>query len=256
MASNGSRETTTDRQQLFDANRTLVNFSDTDAGFPDDEVQFYVALHEITAPTIFAVIILVGLLGNLLVIGVTLSRRKMWTTVNLLLLNLDKSGLSLPPVTASYSLLDGSQLANRVHDNLTVFRQLWTTVNLLLLNLAVTDIIFVVICVPLVAYHYAAEVWLIGDVACKLYQFFLSVTVYVTVYTLVAIAVIRYHRLYNNWFTSQTAESNRYLTLWACLTVRRLFRCILCAALEVVLLLLPLTLHYVSKKFFPPLNSL
>ena len=63
--------------------------------------------------------------------------------------------------------------------------------NLLLLNLAGTDIIFVVVCVPFMAYHYAADNWLIGNAACKLSQFFLYVTVYVTVYTLVAIAVIR-----------------------------------------------------------------
>jgi len=71
---------------------------------------------------------------------------------------------------------------------------MWTTVNLLLLNLAVTDVIFVLVCVPFMAYHYAADNWLIGDAVCKLSQFFLYVTVYVTVYTLVAIAVIRYRR--------------------------------------------------------------
>ena len=100
----------------------------------------------------FGVIVVVGLLGNVLVVGVTLSRHKMWTTVNLLLL-----------------------------------------------NLAVTDVIFVLVCVPFMAYHYAADNWLIGDAVCKLSQFFLYVTVYVTVYTLVAIAVIRYaHRIFFN----------------------------------------------------------
>jgi hypothetical protein len=67
-----------------------------------------------------------------------------------------------------------------------------TTVNLLLLNLAFSDIIFAVICVPLVTYHFAAENWLLGDVACKLYNFFVYVCVYVTVYTLVGISVVRY----------------------------------------------------------------
>jgi len=150
---------TTERPRTFDTNQTLLNFTDEDTAFLDQrttdddralvdegELLFYFALYKVTVPTVFGVIILVGLLGNLLVVVVTLSRHKMWTTVNLLLL-----------------------------------------------NLAVTDIIFVVICVPFMAYHYAGDNWLIGEGACKLSQFFLYVTVYVTVYTLVAIAVIRYH---------------------------------------------------------------
>jgi len=71
-------------------------------------------------------------------------------------------------------------------------RAMRTTVNLLLLNLAVSDILFLVVAVPFMAYHYAADNWLIGDVACKLSHFVLYVTVYVTVYTLVAIAVVRF----------------------------------------------------------------
>ena len=41
-------------------------------------------------------------------------------------------------------------------------RHMRTTVNLSLLNLAVCDIIFVSICVPFVAYHYAADTWTMG----------------------------------------------------------------------------------------------
>ena len=67
-----------------------------------------------------------------------------------------------------------------------------TTVNLLLLNLAFSDVIFLLICVPFVTYHYVADNWLVGDVTCKLSQFLLYVTVYVTVYTLVAISTVRY----------------------------------------------------------------
>jgi len=93
------------------------------------ELLFYFVLYKVTVPTLFGVIVVVGLLGNLLVVGVTLSRHKMWTTVNLLLL-----------------------------------------------NLAVTDVIFVLVCVPFMAYHYAADNWLIGDAVCKLSQFFLYVT--------------------------------------------------------------------------------
>jgi len=143
-------ETTTERLLTLDVNQTvnatgLASLDDQRlASSIEDEIFFYFVLHKLTVPTVFSIIILVGLLGNLLVIGVTLSRHKMWTTVNLLLL-----------------------------------------------NLAVTDIIFVVVCVPFMAYHYAADNWLVGDSVCKLSQFVLYVTVYVTVYTLVAIAVIR-----------------------------------------------------------------
>jgi len=143
MTSSVSEETT-EQPRTFDANWTRLNF--TGDGLVDEgELLFYFVLYKVTVPTVFGVIILVGLLGNLLVVGVTLSRHKMWTTVNLLLL-----------------------------------------------NLAVTDVIFLLVCVPFMAYHYAADTWLIGDGVCKLSQFFLYVTVYVTVYTLVAIAVIRY----------------------------------------------------------------
>jgi len=126
-------EETTDRSS-FDANRTLLpsNLSvydddDDDAAIDEDELVFYFALYKVTVPTTFGVIILIGLVGNLLVVGVTLSRHKMWTTVNLLLL-----------------------------------------------NLAVTDVIFVVVCVPFMAYHYAADNWLIGEAVCKMSQFFLE----------------------------------------------------------------------------------
>jgi len=85
---------TEERPEIFDTNQTQLNFTDNDTtflddrstndDFDDDELVFYFALYKITVPTVFGVIILVGLLGNLLVIVVTLSRHKMWTTVNLL----------------------------------------------------------------------------------------------------------------------------------------------------------------------------
>ncbi|KAI0235011.1 Galanin receptor type 2 [Lamellibrachia satsuma] len=71
-------------------------------------------------------------------------------------------------------------------------RKMRTTVNLLLLNLAFSDVLFLVVCVPFVAYHFAADNWAFGDVPCKLSQFLLYVTVYVTMYTLVLVAVVRY----------------------------------------------------------------
>ena len=50
---------------------------------------------------------------------------------------------------------------------------------------------FSVVCVPFIAYHYAADNWTIGSVTCKLSQYLTYVTTYVTVYTLVAVAIVR-----------------------------------------------------------------
>lgn len=64
-------------------------------------------------------------------------------------------------------------------------------VGLLLLNLASSDLLFLTVCVPFMAYHYVTDNWRLGTVVCKLAQYTLYVTVYVTVYTLVAVAIIR-----------------------------------------------------------------
>ena len=77
------------------------------------------------------------------------------------------------------------------------------TVNLSLLNLAISDITFDLICVPFVAYHYAADTWALGDVACKLYHFSLYVFAYVNVYTLVLISCLRYMSVVHNAKTVQ-----------------------------------------------------
>ena len=66
-----------------------------------------------------------------------------------------------------------------------------TATNLLLLNLAVADISFLLVCGPFTACKYAAPSWRFGDFACKLWQYTLYWTTYVTVYTLVSISAIR-----------------------------------------------------------------
>lgn len=62
---------------------------------------------------------------------------------------------------------------------------------LLLLNLAVADLLFVCICVPFTAYKFHSFEWSLGLLACQLVQFSLYVSVYVTIYTLVAISALR-----------------------------------------------------------------
>lgn len=113
--------------------------------FLELDVTFHRLLYKTVVPALFGVIIVVGLVGNCMVVGVIVSKRKMRTTVNLLLL-----------------------------------------------NLALSDLTFLTVCVPFVAYHYAADNWDMGGIMCKLSQFLLYVTVYVTVYTLILIAAVRY----------------------------------------------------------------
>ncbi len=67
-----------------------------------------------------------------------------------------------------------------------------TRVNVLLLNLAASDILFLIFCVPMTAYHFASNNWDVGEIACKLYKYFTHVTMFASMYTLVAISVMRY----------------------------------------------------------------
>ena len=113
-----------------------------DPSVPD---QFAFILYGLTVPILFGVITLSGLVGNGLVIYVIVSRERMQTVTNLLLL-----------------------------------------------NLAVADLAFVVVVPPFTAYQMAAMWWPFGDVACRLLHYLVNVTAYVTVYTLVAVAVMRY----------------------------------------------------------------
>ena len=67
-----------------------------------------------------------------------------------------------------------------------------TVTNFLLLNLAIADITFLIICIPFTAYKYIAFTWPFGDVTCKVVQYFVYVSTYITVYTLVLISALRY----------------------------------------------------------------
>ena len=110
-----------------------------------EEMYFHDIFIRTTVPVLFNVMAFIGVIGNLLVIFVILSERKMCKSINMLLL-----------------------------------------------NLAVSDIILLCVCVPFVTYHYVANTWNIGENLCKLWQYTLNVTVYVTVYTLVSISILRY----------------------------------------------------------------
>ena len=99
--------------------------------------------------------------------------------------------ISIPTVFAIFTLVGvvGNALVIYVILSSPTMR---TTTNILLLNLAVADISFLIICVPSTAVKYSADTWPLGDAMCKMINYFLFVTAYVTVYTLVAVSLLRY----------------------------------------------------------------
>lgn len=77
-------------------------------------------------------------------------------------------------------------------------RKMWTLTNIMLLNLALADMCFLIACPPFTAVHFAALAWPFGHLACQLMHCATNVTVYVTVYTLVLICVVRYMAIVHN----------------------------------------------------------
>ena len=71
-------------------------------------------------------------------------------------------------------------------------KQMRTLTNMLILNLATADLLFLVICIPLTVFRFIASFWPLGDVGCKISQYCVYVSVYVSIYTLVLMAVSRY----------------------------------------------------------------
>lgn len=67
-----------------------------------------------------------------------------------------------------------------------------STTNYLIVNLAIADILFVGFCAPYTAYEYSTIVWGLGDVACKLFNYLVHVTLHISVFTLVLMAVDRF----------------------------------------------------------------
>jgi len=72
-----------------------------------------------------------------------------------------------------------------------------------------SDLTFSALCVPFIAYHYAADNWTIGGVACRLSHYLIYVTTYVTVYTLVAVAIVRVYKVTS---TSAASRDERHVT--------------------------------------------
>ncbi len=105
-------------------------------------------------------------------------------------------------------------------------RTLRTRVNVLLLNLAICDVLFLVFCVPMTAYHFVSNDWDVGELACKLYKYLTHVTLNANMYILVAISVMRYvlvtRSKISNHGRSRVALGVTCAAIWICSVVGNL----------------------------------
>ncbi|CAF3687720.1 unnamed protein product [Adineta steineri] len=72
------------------------------------------------------------------------------------------------------------------------FEKLSNVTNCFIVNLAVTDIVFLAFCMPLLVVQYTLEHWYFNQTFCKLLNFISFVSVLVTVLTLVVMTIDRY----------------------------------------------------------------
>lgn len=67
-----------------------------------------------------------------------------------------------------------------------------STTNILIINLAISDLMFVVMCIPFTASDYILPNWPFGDSLCKTVQYMIVVTCLASVYTLVLMSLDRF----------------------------------------------------------------
>lgn len=72
------------------------------------------------------------------------------------------------------------------------FQKLNNVTNCFIVNLAITDIVFLSFCMPLLVVQYTLEHWYFNQIFCKLLNFISYVSVLVTVQTLVVMTIDRY----------------------------------------------------------------
>ena len=95
--------------------------------------------------------------------------------------------------------------------------KLQTVTNILLMNLAVADVFFLLICGGFTAAHYALLEWPLGDIPCRIIQYLLYTTCYVTIYTLTGVSVIRFMTVVRD-SNSPWVKSPRYAVV-ACVFI-------------------------------------
>ncbi|XP_030622144.1 KISS1 receptor b [Chanos chanos] len=75
----------------------------------------------------------------------------------------------------------------------TKHQQMKTVTNMYIVNLAITDILFLVCCVPFTATLYPLPSWIFGDFMCRLVNYLQQVTAQATCITLSAMSVDRFY---------------------------------------------------------------
>lgn len=71
-------------------------------------------------------------------------------------------------------------------------QQMRNTTNLLILNLSFADLLFVCFCIPFTAVDYSFGHWPFGESWCKMVQYLIWVTAYISIYTLVLMSLDRF----------------------------------------------------------------
>ena len=92
-----------------------------------------------------------------------------------------------------------------------------TYTHVFLMNLAIADISFLICCVPFQAHKYASLAWTLGDASCKVIQYVTYVTLYVTIWTLVCIAILRYYIVVRNKKRMTNIKSRSMVIFTGCL---------------------------------------
>ncbi|XP_030380841.1 allatostatin-A receptor [Scaptodrosophila lebanonensis] len=113
-----------------------------------------------------------------------------------------------------------------------VNQQMRSTTNLLIINLAVSDILFVIFCVPFTATDYVLPEWPFGNLWCKFVQYMIVVTCHCSVYTLVLMSFDRFLAVVHP-VTSMSLRTERNATL-----------AIMCAWILIVTTAIPVALAH------------
>ncbi|KAH8340299.1 hypothetical protein KR074_007375 [Drosophila pseudoananassae] len=111
-------------------------------------------------------------------------------------------------------------------------QQMRSTTNLLIINLAVSDILFVIFCVPFTATDYVLPEWPFGNIWCKFVQYMIVVTCHCSVYTLVLMSFDRFLAVVHP-VTSMSLRTERNATL-----------AIMCAWVTIVTTAIPVALSH------------
>ncbi|XP_078594317.1 kiSS-1 receptor-like [Branchiostoma floridae x Branchiostoma japonicum] len=98
----------------------------------------------------------------------------------------------VPPAIFAFIFLVGVTGNSLVIYVVAFFRKMRTVTNFYLCNLAVTDMTFLLCCVPFTAAQYAMPSWVFGESMCKMVNYMMQVTAQATCLTLAAVSVDRY----------------------------------------------------------------